>query len=351
MDELNCLFFPRTNAQYALFRQLLIFFDTIDLYQAAEDFEADLSDLGQAGLLRQSAPVPFGDELDNFQRLVKSMVVQAGDAYAGYLHSLSNAAQMDVDEATVWNLIGGMKGQGREASGQAKQDELLKARLLMRLAEVHQRQEDEIAQALAGIELKNNLFLENLKGEDESLAKALAGVGEVPSEDRSRFKQRLKAWGHLFLADQDLAKHWLLLTDQEDALDQLCLKCQDSDEIGKILELPLPLFADHKNDQEYAGLRSQFHQQAQECLTTLRGYLSKAAQTGEMAEDELVQQAVKGWQESLNSCFPDSQGPSLEFYLFKNRSLASLFADLTGSQLMETGRPNGVIALIKAPSF
>ena len=102
MDSLNGLIFPRTIAQYAHFRQLLIFFDTLTLYQPAEDCEADSSGLAAAGMLKQSVPAPFGEELETFGHLVHSMVGQAGDGVL--LRILGAAMHVGVVVAPKWML-------------------------------------------------------------------------------------------------------------------------------------------------------------------------------------------------------------------------------------------------------
>lgn len=214
-DNFSALIPAATIAQEDTIRQLLVYLQRIFLYAPAEGeplgLPAEFSDLCQ-----RYAPVPFAEALGNFHTLIRDMTRHRAEYYGGGLSSLS-AKTAAVDQESVWGLV--KRLHPKTAAGHGADEPLLQARLLLKLAEVHEQEEREIAQALNGLAGKGLTMLQGLTSEDddaEDLAAELAALAHIhghPGPDT--LPLRLRAWARLFVHDPRQAEHWLLATTAE----------------------------------------------------------------------------------------------------------------------------------------
>jgi hypothetical protein len=194
-------------------------------------------ELLEQGLLRFHCPAPLGADQDRFLCLIKEMRQRPSD-YAG----LSLAGRLSRNEATESkNTI--ISAVRRQSSGTAEKsstdtDEeqtsiLWQARLVLKLGEIVERQEEEIRQSLRRISLRESGLLQALRN-DQTTAAASA---DRPA-DSSRIRLRLKAWRNLItLGNQPLSVSSFVTADR-DAFE--ILMEESGAESQPVLSLPLP---------------------------------------------------------------------------------------------------------------
>lgn len=317
MEKITSLHFPETIAQYSSFRQLLLFFDNITQLQPAEDSFQEEDLLVKAGMLHQYAPLPFGNDLANFNRLIHDIQGHGSDFYGNSFSSLSTSMAMQVDESSVKELIALMKPKNEAQTDTRQADALFQARLLLRLNEIHEIEEEELREKIESINLKKSHLLAALKGDEEEFD-PLAGDLNLGtgSEQPLRFKQRLKAWANLLLADkQDMV--WLATTGPNDAFDLLkdAVDFQTRPEHLFTISLASPR-SESRDPQDLSTFLAAFHNKTGACRKILLAHLKKAADTGVFEKDQTLSETLAFWEKTVQSLSANG-AKKLAFHLFK----------------------------------
>jgi len=343
----STLILPDTIPQEDSLRQLLLYFETIFLYAPAEDIPEGLP-VEFRRLYRHYAPVPFGEALQNFQQLIRDMTGNRAEYYGGGLSAMS-AKVNAVDEESVWRLIARLSPQ---AVHDTRHETLLQARLLLRLAEVRDQEEKEIERTLAEIEGKSQSMLHGLTEEDEEEdieLPALAPADRQQSDDA--LQKRLRAWAHLFLADERMANHWLIGTTPE-VLAILADYASNTMNVGpnRLLSLPLPVASVVMGlpPETYLQERRAWRQEASACLAALAVGLKGAATTGAFKDGESLREQLTLWQQKIPAWGGEPRA-TLDLYLLPV-SLAGIFAKIAKVSVPESGiaaLPYGLVAVIR----
>ncbi|CAK8716418.1 MAG: hypothetical protein CDV28_13520 [Candidatus Electronema aureum] len=192
-------------------------------------------ELLEQGLLRFHCPAPLGADQDRFLCLIKEMRHRPSD-YAG----LSLAGRLSRNEETESKntIISAVRHQSSGTAEKSSTDEeqasiLWQARLVLKLGEIVERQEEEIRQSLRRISLRESGLLQALRN-DQTTAAASA---DRPA-DSSRIRLRLKAWRNLItLGSQPLPASSFVTADR-DAFD--ILMEESGEESQSVLSLSLP---------------------------------------------------------------------------------------------------------------
>ncbi|MDD5757669.1 MAG: hypothetical protein PHI06_01145 [Desulfobulbaceae bacterium] len=347
----STLILPDTIPQEGSFRQLLLYFETIFLYSATEEIPARLPK-EFCDFLRHYAPVPFGEALPNFTKLLRDMTKNRGEYSGGSLSSLS-AHSSALDEESVWRLIGRLSEETH--ANNAQHEALLQAKLLLALAEVRDQEEQEIARELAVIDGQRQLMLHGLTEEegdeeDDENIELLAFHQSDRQQRDDTLEKRLRAWIHLFLADTKMPRHWLLSTTPDTfAILAEHTSSQIQEKPNRLLRLPLPGQAIMDLPAaEYLQQRQAWRQEMSVCLATLALGLKEAANTGVFGNSESIREKLNANSKKM----PAWQGvPSttLDIYLLPF-SLAKLFAKIAKVTLPESGEsplPHGLVAVVQ----
>lgn len=320
------LIVPATIAQEDVIRQLLLYFEQVFLYAPTENIPPNLPpELND--LCQQYAPVPFGEFLANFEKLIRDMTSNRAEYYGGGLSSLSSKANSAIDEETVWRLI---KRLSSGTTDTAQQETLFQARLLLKLAEIRDQEEQDIAQTLTALDAQGQALLHGLTHDDEDLDDKVDSVGchnTRPSGDS--LDKRLHAWAHLFLADPRREEHWLLAAP----LDVLAvLNDYATTSLNQtpalILSLPLPRTPIiGLSPSQYRIERTEWQATTAKIQTIVHAALTTAAKTGDLVERTAIEEELhthinqfKDWGKSAQD--------SLDFWLLPV-SLPRLFAQIT----------------------
>lgn len=343
---LTGLYFPETIAQYPCFSQLLLFLEMIVQYLPAEDSGTPEALLIEKGLLEQRLPIPFAEDLLSFQKLIKDLGGQGNAFYGSYLSSLSNSAAIDVDEATVWNLIGQMNPKDKGLSKNNKRESQFQARLLLKLTERQAAEDKDV-----------NIQMASLKTKEDALLSALQGTHGIPilsgmptfkePENPTRIKQRLKAWTHLLLADTKPTP-WLAITSSHEMFDLLQETTLLTGE-PPFLELPLPeLSYQEDNFTTYFSQRQDFRHASKSAREALHDLLREAAKNKDADSQMSREETLTQWQEALQTLEVPCK-TALRFYRFK-QPLPHLFCQACGLKEAQFEQkslyPNTIIGLL-----
>ncbi len=367
MHALSPLLFPDTLPAETTLRFLLLFFDTLSHYRPTEDIVPEEKNLlADRGLVRGYAPVSLGDNLRRFNRLVAELNGHGGEFYGGQLSSLSNLAAIDRDVAATWSIASRMT-KGGPPDGAAGKEELEEAvwqsLLLLKLAETHQRQEEEIRHGLAAVEKKRAALLKSLRGEDDeeertdfSLAAADLSSGTPPPVSARRLAL---AWGRLYLGDSSGKVNHLLATDKIDAAELLFEVYEKMFHTAAVhlctVRLPNLIAL---SGQDYLDRRASLRTEAEETLARMADDLQAVLEV--QAADDVLDKHKKGLTAAAAKLeeqvlrLQDARTPceKLDLYLFAGVCPEALFARLCGPQDARTSPTDrqghqGIMALLR----
>jgi hypothetical protein len=321
MNKLTPLLFPDTLVTDELMRRELFFFEQIMFYQPVEPEQEDLSAADQ--LCRAYCPAPLGEDRERFALLLQELKGHEKEFYNGMLSSMNLEYLENRDSETTLELIMSMQGKPAPNRKNQKTDEekiLWQARLMLKLAEIRQQEDDEIGEVLSSIAEKEKNLFQKIKGVEEIINDPAISAGVVPAP--IKIEPLLRAWGHLFLVDHRPVR--LLNTANDEAAAILL----DVDETlahqapEKICRLPLPLV----DSAKFSWNRKTFHQEAASTIDKLGRLLQDAAENG--GNDSICRQldeAAAEWEKKLDEQGLTADKTVLEFYCCSN-SLADIMA-------------------------
>ncbi len=236
MNSLNTLYFPGTDIYSIRQYPLFLLFRNIHIIKPVEDTPTDAEEQPADSFINSSfcqvhTPCPLGENRKRFLHLVNDIKTRKDD-YAAQLSSLTLAAMSRgsaaVDsEQEIINSIFAPQDLQQKGAQEEKELKLWQARLVLKIGEVLDLEEEEIAGHLAV-----------LKDEQDGLFKALQGEGEVVDDEENLFaelsqlteqlgadhhgnaKKRYLAWKTLFL-ESSLQKNTLFVTTSPDSGDLL----------------------------------------------------------------------------------------------------------------------------------
>lgn len=228
---------------------------------------------------------------------------------------------------------------------------LWQARLVLKIAEVLDREEEELAQQLAAIDDEEIALFRSLQGEiresgDEDVVEEdpfieLLELKQKMNQPRpGMIKNRLRAWSRLFLSGPLPDNFCLWTTRRQEAADILLEKYEQ--ECGQapilLLQIDLPARISQENAEavrEIEQFRDEMQAHLQELATAL-GELVKAGNLNVSDPASLLPQAEtwkEVWNSKLESSFPASQYGRTPLTLH-------LLAEMPFSELI--GEPRGI---------
>jgi hypothetical protein len=341
MTRLTTLFFPDTIMEPAVRNRLLLFFEKVNYYLPAEEETTTAANPHCQGY----APVPLGDDLENFQRTIKDILTNVYD-YGQRLHLLSLASMVSGPESedgenSVSSLAAAIRTSGRRDPDRPSESEKLwRARLVLKLAERLDRDQENIDNQLLQLIRSHQAMLARLRGidgemlEDTDLSSATKDAWSQPGRD---IFLRMQAWTHLYLADPaPLSSQTapILTTRHQAAIDLL------SATYGKhfnrqpevLFSIPLP-DPRHTADKDLPGRLNDFRAETEDILRNASTVLNRTA-AGEIPCQEgcslplFDHEKTAAWQSALERCFPAAAtGPGrLTIYCLERVSPAAILS-------------------------
>jgi hypothetical protein len=375
MNQSTTIFFPDTTRVPETAAGLLLLFEKIFYYLPAEPGpeSAEQNDfLCEKGLHQGYAPAPLGDDLDRFDRTIRELQANLYD-YTERLKGLSVASltaerSPDNDETSVSSLVSAILTNQRpstekQSSAAAQErNELWQARIVLKLAESYDREKEEIDTRLAQISQSEGRILTSLTGDntDEKLDKIPTVSGEGLRTKTDPFRQRIKAWSRLFLADSENDRThspYILSTTRRDVIEILFDAYEErcEQQPGVVFSIPLPDLRGMNGD-EFVSRRNAFRTDARDILDQVQKVLMDTA-TGIMQcpagkSEHVDPDWLTTWADTLKRHFPvaDSNHCRLTVYCLDNTPLADLLAytpqTIGNDKADQTPYPTGLIALL-----
>jgi len=346
MNTLDTLVFPDTILPAYRQFPLALFFNSLHLLQPVERDETDNRDRSPAadsypfmetGFCQVHTPSRLGTDRERFLHLVNDI----RDRKDNYVEQLSYLSLASLSEQTghgdpskqtiISSLLDGMD-RNDAPSDEQERLALWQARLVLSIAEILDREEEELARQLAAIDDREIALFRSLQGEI-----AESGEENGPAEDPFQellelrqklnqprpgmIKNRLRAWSRLYLSGP-LPEPALWTTCRQEAADILLEQYEQ--ECGQaplpLLQLELPARF-HGDPGREAELVQQFRAGMQPHLHALAEALDRLAKSEIAAPDApalLLPQAEEwrnAWNTKLEAVFPAGQYGRMTLHL------------------------------------
>lgn len=238
MTLLHAYHFPETDITLADIQRQLLFFAQISYLEPVENDQREVDELCTA-----YTPAPLGDDLQRFQHLLAELKGNEAAFYQGQLSNLALEFMENRDPKSVQDIINNLQPPANQPTpapqSPTTREELWRARLLLKLAEILRREERELAQGLALLEERQAELFNELKGDDlEDLLDTLEITPNLKSP--VRVESLIKAWGRLLLAGDQ--QPWLLNCFSQEAAEpffEVNEKLSGQRPV-RLLRLPLP---------------------------------------------------------------------------------------------------------------
>ncbi len=292
-------------------------------------------------------PAPLGPDRDRFLRLIQDIRLRKDD-YAAQLSSLTLAALSEKgknQEGSHNDILGALRKPSSSAS--ANDEALWQARLVLKIGEILDTEEDELNLQLAELsEQKNRLFneLQGDSGEsgsidsedtdDDLFAEILEQQEQIGRPAGSTLRNRFRAWQKLYRAGviPDQPSIWTTRCRESAEVIADRYETRSGRSIAPLLHLALPA---RLPGQGAEALISAFRTETGELRQTLRQKLQELAEGEELVLVEptiLLPEAEayqEQWQAALDTHFPSARYGRLPLTvnLLANISLEQLLRD------------------------
>lgn len=275
--------FPDTRPKdEVLFPLVQLFTQAVYLAPVENDLPKVLSplakDLLAQDILRFDCPAPLGNDRERFLCLVKELRQRPADYAHLALTGLSNQ-----EPAESKNAIMSAVRKQRDSATESKAAAFWQARLVLKLGEMIEQEEEEIRQSLHQLALREHGLLQALRDNDQAAA---VSKSSAAPPDNSRARLRLKAWQKLFTGNQQLLPSCIFITSNQDAFDALIEK--KSMEPQSTVTLSLPAF--FSRDSDLIDQRHNFQQA-----------------TAHLINDLLSTSAQETWEKVMNQYYPEAE--------------------------------------------
>lgn len=358
MNTLDTLCFPDTVLPWHQQLPLALFFTTLHVLQPIEEGEKIEQDTPSSpkshtfmemGFCQVHTPSELGTDRDRFLHLLHD-IKNRKDNYVEQLSYLSLASLSAVSgggdtskQAILSTLLQGMDKKSSAQSEQERQ-ELWQARLVLKIAEMLDQEEEELALQLATIDDQEIDLFRNLQGEIRE-----SGDGEEVPEDpfqellelRQKMNQprpgmvknRLRAWSRLMLSGD--VPHFPLWTTRRQEAAEILLDQYEKEHAAvplRLLSLELPVRFDGDAEDEWqrvSAFRTRMQGQLQElatCLDELTGRQLLPPGDDPAVLAPWAEAWREQWDEQVESSFPASEygRQGLTLYLLPGMSLLSI---------------------------
>lgn len=159
----------------------------------------------KSGILDIRIPVKYdGDKLDAIIKQYRSWANSHQGSEIAFLKSRADEIPF-FDETSTRQITADIKSKGdRQNRSQEKPDPLLNAGLFLHFAQEYDMQNLTLSQDLQAIEIMEQDFMKDLKGENQPLDEETALEKTLETHDPGHYmtKERIHAWTHLMQHDQ-----------------------------------------------------------------------------------------------------------------------------------------------------
>lgn len=362
MNSLNSLYFPGT-ALYS-FRQypLFLLFSKIHLLGVAEHNihgrEVQATDTFiKAGFCQRHTASPLGDDFERFRHLIND-IYNRKDDYASQLSALTIAAMSNPSESgdSQQEIVSSLLKSNLAFPDKRKKQKYLdlwQARLVLAIAEILDREEEDIAQQLAVLKDEEADLFRELQGKDvdpeeENPLKELSLLRKnmnppIPGNMQKRFS----SWKQLY-RQGDIPPYDLLLTTNRDAADQILESFDRENEVSIIppiqLSLPATVSASEDDAMQHIHSYRENNMEMIEEITEELLYLKTCDNlVAHNSQESFLSSFCEPWETSIESHFPAKEFGRIpvSFYCFAGIPCPTLL----GTDRQNSIRTNGLLAI------
>lgn len=336
MKTLETLYFPDTAILSTRQEPLFLLFPTVNIIQPVDKGSASASQ--NVDTLMDSrffqdytkihTPHPLGEDRQRFLYLIND-IQNRKDDYAAQLSNLtlaSMSAPVSSGEDSTNQILSSLLGPGQtkqQNMEQSRTEVLWHARLVLAIAELLDREEEEVARAMTFLEESETDLFDRLKGEmDDDEAEQ---IHNDPGKISARLNQprpesiakRMRAWFRLI--DGVALPHCpIWSTSRQEVVDILVENHErvHGDEPQHMDSLSLP-GKTAGNQPASTEAIAQFHELFQNQLGSLVTMLTGSATT--MAQDKTFPEAVGDYTTALDSRYPKEHHGRTEVHFYRCR--------------------------------
>ncbi len=316
MNSLETLYFPDTAIISTRQAPLALLFSKINLIQPLEDGnpeeENPMDSFMNSPLCRQLPLHPLGEDKERFLYLIND-IKNRKDDYAAQLSNVTLASlseKKSPGEESKNQILSSLLGRTPQTSTSSDSDKknvLWHARLMLKIAEMLDREEEEVAQALVFLEDSENAIFNQLKGvndeESENLYEDMKKItSKLGKPQTQSITQRMRSWFR-FIKNTPLPACSIWTTPRQEVAEILFedhenLHNQEPIHLAK-LELPAHLGNDIGiilDDVE------NFHKA---CSNIMPNFFEKLlTASSPLKDDQLYLKFQEDWQQLLEERYP-----------------------------------------------
>jgi len=357
MDILAPLYFPDSLIDRSTSLSLAALFNHLRILRPVAETDPASGSCNDPGMdadfCQVQIPCPLQeDEQQGFQQMIKEIRTQ-GDGFITQLKMMTIASmtapgKRDESSQSILSALFPASGKTRETDEQNLRLELWQARLILKLAEIVDMADSQLAEQLGSLEGFESDMLQQLQGETGGAAPS-AMPPRRPTVTAG-MENRFRAWKTLFKYGKiDDSPVWVSVRpDGADILFRIHEK-QFGHQPFPLMELPLPT-PKRANPEEFARKLPLFRQETRQFRQQLTSFLTRILD--QKVQDPLLPPVLPDggpdlhhWQEAIDHIFPEEQfgRDRLSLNLFPGTSFGTLFNKKNG-----TPSPcnNGILALV-----
>lgn len=350
MKTLETLYFPDTAVLSPRQLPLFLLFPTVHIIAPVEDDPQNQDLLMNNRFCKIHTPHPLADDRQRFLYLIND-IQNRKDDYAAQLSHITLASMsqhQDTDELSKHQIVSSLLGKPlvEKSDGDNNRNAVLwQARLVLKIGEILDREEEELARSLAFLEESETDLFDRLKGEgddDQDIPELYEDLNSIKAKlDKPRtdsIDKRLRAWFR-YVEGAELPRCPLWSTTSQEAADILFEHHEQEHDSSpqQIATLKLPAVLDPSENNLLTEI-DHFHRIAQEQLPPIMSMIFGA--TGNIADESAFLDAVEKWQQQLDIAYPQEKygRVTVSFHLF-----SAPLPRYSGLKTMETeleGAPN-----------
>jgi len=367
MISFNTLLFPDTLICKDRLYPLFLFFSPIHYLQPVEtdpehNQQADRDSFMERGLCQGHTPVPLEKNRQRFVHLIKE-IRERRDDYSAQLASLaiagmsaSTSPRGGESKREIISALLGSQSPGRSFSDEAV--ELWQARLVLAIAEILEKDEEDLQQKLQLLDNQEMKMFRSLQGEGSDGENPFAELEQIKSRLETRKpqaeKNRFKAWLQLMKHFQT-TENLFWLASSQDSADQVFTRFEQKTSGSAIPLLSLQFPAHISVSQPYLIKQIEtFHQQAKRIHDSISHELEHLAQSTDYdpGATELLLPGSTDWSESWNLLIEDhfpasSHGRSkVTIYILPDNQVPDLFS-LKPTKSAVSAFKHGLLGVLK----
>jgi hypothetical protein len=304
------------------------------------------------------APAPLGEQRERFLHLVRDIQERRDDYTAQLAHvslaSIPTGSKPRTEsKSSILSTL--LSGHGIDSAGQEQREKLLwQARLIMKLAEQHDADQQKINADLAHIRERERKLFAGLVQENGSPFSLTGKLSSLVSGTENMQRFRLKAWARLFaFGSSSPAGDRFYVSSDPDAVDRLGEEHERRSGSRPPPFLTIALPARYPDEDRFPEQFHRFRRDEAPIRASLSALLEKPSMVSEEHQGRFQGQGSE-WSELLDRYFPAQECGrcNLVLHEFHQVQVRQLFLDSFGhddaqrTDLAEEDRQDIVIGVL-----